>query len=95
MNFGRIADPTLQRLLATGRSETDPDRRRTIYQDVNRRFARHFYNLWAYWLEWTVAGRPAVHGFDVREQPDLPGGAAPFPGLADGHPTLGLWTRDP
>ncbi|HYI61011.1 MAG TPA: ABC transporter substrate-binding protein [Acidimicrobiales bacterium] len=92
-NFARIDDPEIQRLLDEGRSEPDPDARKQIYQDLNRRFGEQVWSLWANWTEWIVGSRPEVHGFSAEEQPKLPDGSAPFKGLPTGHPVQGIWVE--
>ncbi|WCO66024.1 ABC transporter substrate-binding protein [Iamia majanohamensis] len=91
-NFGRIDDPEVDALLAEGRSEPDPEARRAIYEELNRRFGEDVWNLWANWTTWRIASAPEVHGYSLDTLPLLPDGSAPFPGLATGHPTMGLWT---
>ncbi len=93
VNFGRIDDPMIDKALNDGRSETDPAKRKEIYEGLNKRFASQYYNIWANWTEWTIGAQPKVHGFDVKEQPKLPDDSDPFPGLATGHPVLGLWVE--
>ncbi len=92
-NFGRFADDEMQRLLDAGRSETDPDARRKIYEDINKRFATQIWNLWANWTRWVVATQPNVYGINVETAPKLPDGSGPFPGLATGHPLHGIWVK--
>ncbi len=88
VNFGKFSDPEIDRLLEEGRSEPDPEKRRQIYEDLNRRFADQMYNLWSFWTLWAVATAPEVHGL---LGPDLPDGSKPLPGLANGHALDGLW----
>ncbi len=88
VNFGRIADPEIDRLLDEGRVETDPAKRTEIYEEMNRRFADQVWNVWSQWTLWVIASAPDVHGV---LGPDLPDGSAPFPGLSDGHQVAGLW----
>ncbi len=88
VNFSRIDDPEIDRLLDAGRTTAEVAERRAIYEDLNRRFAEQVYNLWGDWVRWTVPTAPEVRGV---LGPDLPDGSAPFPGLGDGHPTAGLW----
>lgn len=90
-NFGRINDPELDRLLDEGRAETDEERRREIYEDVNRLFADKVYNLWFNWTQWNVATAPNVFGV---YGPDLPDGSKPFTGLATGHSVTGMWIEE-
>jgi len=92
-NFGRFQDDEMQRLLDAGRSETDPDKRKAIYEDVNKRFASQIYNLWANWTRWVVATAPEVYGIKPDTAPKLPDGSGPFPGLATGHPLHGIWVK--
>ena len=88
VNFGKFADPEIDRLLDEGRAESDPAKREVIYQDLNKRFASQVYDLWDQWTLWTVATATDVHGVFGA---DLPDGSKPFPGLADGHSLTGLW----
>ncbi|MDQ6696858.1 MAG: ABC transporter substrate-binding protein [Actinomycetota bacterium] len=88
VNFGRINDPVMDKLLDTGRSEIDPAKRQRIYQDVNRRFAKQVWNVWLSYTAWAIAENSKVHGI---LGPDLPDGSKPFTGLATGHPVLGMW----
>jgi peptide/nickel transport system substrate-binding protein len=91
VNFGRIDDPALNRLLDRGRSEPDPTARRAIYEDVNREFAKQVWNLWENWSHWAVPLGAGVHGDGGVFGPPLPGGQKPFDGLATGHPVYQLW----
>ena len=62
--------------------------RRTIYEDLNKRFAEQLWNIWSSYTIWSIASQPNVHGV---LGPDLPDGSGPFPGLATGHPVSGMW----
>lgn len=88
LNFGKFADPQMQALLDQGRSETDPAKRKDIYQQVDKRFASQLYNVWAYYSQWMVASKKTVNGFMGPALPD--GGGQPlfFYGR---HPLLGLY----
>jgi peptide/nickel transport system substrate-binding protein len=88
VNFGRFNDPEINRLLDEGRTTADPAQRKTIYEDLNKRFAEQLWNLWASYTIWSIASQPNVHGV---LGPDLPDGGGPFPGLATGHPVSGMW----
>jgi len=90
VNFGKFADPEIDRLLEEGRVEPDPAKREVIYQDLNKRFASQVYDLWDQWSLWNVATATDVHGVFGA---DLPDGSKPFPGLADGHALTGLWVE--
>jgi peptide/nickel transport system substrate-binding protein len=88
VNFGRIKDPEIDKLFDDARSELDQDKRKTMYEEMNRRFADQLWNLWQSWTIWSVASQPNVFGVLGA---DLPGGQGPFPGLATGHPVDGLY----
>ena len=88
VNFNKFNDPEMDALLDAGRAEPDKEKAAGIYQDINKRFATQGYNLWLQWVEWSVGTATDVHGI---YGPDLPDGGKPFPGLATGHPVLGLW----
>ena len=88
MNFGRINDPSIDKLLDEGRSEPDPAKRKKIYEDLNREFAKQVWNVWLSYTPWAVA--------ESRERPRHPRPRParrlkPSAGLATGHPLLGLW----
>jgi len=88
VNFGRINDPAIDKMLDTGRSETEAAKRKTIYENLNREFARQAWNIWLSYAVWAVAESAQVHGI---LGPDLPDGSKPSTGLATGHPVLGMW----
>ena len=85
VNFGRIADPEINRLLDEGR--TTPEGREEIYTELNERFASEVYNIWTSWTVWSIASNPDVNGI---LGPTLPIGAN-FPGLGTGHYVHGMW----
>jgi peptide/nickel transport system substrate-binding protein len=88
VNFGRINDPEIDAALDAGRGETDPDKRRQLYEDINREFGKDVWNIWAGWTEWGIAHALEVHGIPG---PNLPNGDKVTPGLALGHPLHGIW----
>jgi peptide/nickel transport system substrate-binding protein len=88
-NFGRFADPEIDRLLDEGRANPDPEAREGLYEDLNRIFGEQVYNIWNYYTIWTVATAPDVHGV-LGEGPSS---AEPFPGLAVGMPPAYLWVE--
>lgn len=75
VNFGRIDDPEIDRLLEAGRVETDPAQRRRIYEDLSRRFADQLWNLWSWYTVWAVAAQPGIEGVLGAPLPD--GGGKP------------------
>jgi peptide/nickel transport system substrate-binding protein len=90
INFGKFKDPQLQSLLDQGRSETDPAKRKAIYEQVTKIFGQQVYNLWSYWEQWDIASNPKVQGLMGPPLPDE-GGTAEF--LFGRHPLLGIWVK--
>jgi peptide/nickel transport system substrate-binding protein len=89
VNFGSINDPTMDKLLDDGRTETDPAKRQKIYEDLNKLFASEVYNIWGSWTVWSVAYQPKVHGILGDTMP----AGANFPGLGAGHYVTGVWVE--
>lgn len=87
VNFGAINDPGLDALMDAGRSETDPEARTAIYEDLTRRFASEVWNVWGSWAVWAVASTPNVHGLSGETMSK----GANFPGLGAGHFVTGVW----
>lgn len=71
-------------------AQTDPAKRKAIYEDVNREFAKEHYNLWLNWVQWDIGTATDVQGI---MGPALPDGSAPSPGLAVGHSLAGTWIQ--
>jgi peptide/nickel transport system substrate-binding protein len=88
-NFARIDDPEIDRALEDGRIETDPVKRRQIYEGLSRRFAEKVWNIWLNYSEWGIALAFDVHGVLAAELPD--DGGPVFTGVAGGHPVHGMW----
>jgi peptide/nickel transport system substrate-binding protein len=88
VNFGRINDPEIDRLLEEGRSEPDEAKRVAIYQDLSRRFADEYYNLWSWYTYWAVGYQNDISGVAGPPLPD--GGGRPFALFAGVVPVLGI-----
>jgi peptide/nickel transport system substrate-binding protein len=88
VNFGRINDPEIDRLLDEGRVETDPAKRTEIYKDLNRRFQQELYNLWAWYTLWATGYQNDVGGVKGPPLPD--GGGRPFALFSGVIPVLGI-----
>ena len=88
VNFGKIADPELQALMDQGRGETDPAKRKAIYQQVDKLFGEKVYNVWAYYASWTVAAQKNVQG---TAGPALPDGGGKPEFIFGRHPVVGMW----
>lgn len=91
INFGRIDDPEIDRLLDAGRAETDPEKRAAIYEDLTRRFGEQVWNLWSWHTVWAVAAKPEVKGVLGAPLPDGGGKPAFIGGFV---PVAGEWRRD-
>ena len=59
VNFPRLKDPELDQLWDEGRTTTDPDARKAIYEKVNQRMYDQAYNLWI--------SHPEVHLITVKD----------------------------
>jgi peptide/nickel transport system substrate-binding protein len=88
VNFGKIADPQLQALLDQGRTETDQAKRKQIYQQVTKIFAKQVYNVWAWYTDWMIAAEKKVQGLEGPPLPD--GGGKPL-FIYGRHPVVGIW----
>jgi peptide/nickel transport system substrate-binding protein len=94
VNFGRINDATIDHALEQGRSESDAEMRKALYQQIGSAFAKQAYNIWGWLTLWAFAGNPNVSGF---VGPDLPGPDAAGDGgsrglpIASVQPVVGLW----
>ena len=104
VNFAGVNDPEVDKLLDEGRSETDPAKRKAIYQDLTKRMSTQIHGVWSWYTPWAVAESANVHGI---LGPPLPGEDAskkgdattddparqPNRGLATGHSLIGLWVE--
>ena len=88
VNFNRINDPEIDRLLDAGRSEPDPAKRVAIYRDLNKRFGTELYDIWAWYTLWAVGFQTNVKGVTGPPLPD--GGGRPFPLFAGVVPVAGI-----
>ncbi|MFN8051300.1 MAG: ABC transporter substrate-binding protein [Acidimicrobiales bacterium] len=84
VNFGKINDPEMDRLLDAGRVEPDPAKRKAIYEDFNRAFRAGAYNEWNWYTEWGVGSYKTVHNLTGATLPDGSAG----PGLTWGWHSL-------
>ena len=78
VNFGKINDPDIDRLLDAGRIEPDPAKRKAIYEDLNRAFIKGAYNDWNWYSQWAMGYTKNVHGISSTTMPD-------------GSPGMGIW----
>jgi peptide/nickel transport system substrate-binding protein len=88
VNFGRINDPEIDRLLDEGRSEPDNAKRVAIYRELNKLFGKELYNLWSWYALWAVGYQNNIKGVVGPPLPD--GGGRPFALFAGVIPVLGI-----
>ena len=88
VNFGRINDPEIDRLLDEARSEPDAATRVAKYRELNKLFGKELYNLWAWYTLWAVGYQNNVKGVAGPPLPD--GGGRPFALFAGVVPVLGI-----
>ena len=88
VNFNGFNDPVINHAFEDGRSNSDPARRRSDYEAINREFGKQVYDAWGSWSIWSVPAATHVHG--IANLP-LPDGSAPFTGLTSGFDPAGLW----
>ncbi|MGH9135336.1 MAG: ABC transporter substrate-binding protein [Ilumatobacteraceae bacterium] len=85
LNFGRIRDPEVDRLLELSRSEADADVRRGYAEEINRRFASQCLIVPTAWTKWGIIFDPGVQNIGRSPLPDGSGfmrDGAGFPGQA-------------
>ena len=83
LNFGRLRDPEIDSLLEQSRSETDPEVRKTLAEDINRRFADQCFTIPTSSTQWGVFYNPDVQNISRSPLPDGDGfmrDGAGFPG---------------
>lgn len=70
LNFGRFADPEIDKALATIRGNPDEAARLAATEALNKRFASQVYNLWIYWTVWGVVSAQYVNDQGNNKLPD-------------------------
>jgi len=72
LNFGRIIDEEVDRLLEEIRTATDPEEQTAAAEDLSRRFAEQVYNVWFQWQFWGHPHQDDVHNVGVLHIPGAP-----------------------
>jgi peptide/nickel transport system substrate-binding protein len=90
LNFGRIKDPELDKLLDENRASTDPTRKKQIAEDVNRLFGKQCYNIWGSYTIWGVPHKPDIQGVGDFKMPDGSEGV-PGAGIAGTFYMMTVW----
>jgi peptide/nickel transport system substrate-binding protein len=91
INFGGINDPVINQLFDQGRVETNPAKRIQIYRNLNKEFASQLWNLWAWYVKWSVGAQKNIGGLNGAPLPDGHGQAfALFEGVV---PTATLYKK--
>ncbi len=83
LNFGRLHDPEIDSLLEQSRSESDPEVRKGLAEDINRRFAEQCFTIPTAGTQWGVFAQPAIQNIGRSPLPDGDGfirDGAGFPG---------------
>ncbi len=83
LNFGRLRDPEIDSLLEQSRSESDPEVRKGLAEDINRRFAEQCFTIPTTSTQWGVFYDPDVQNIGRSPLPDGDGfmrDGAGFPG---------------
>jgi peptide/nickel transport system substrate-binding protein len=68
LNFGRLADPVIDELLAKARGEGDPQIRRGYAEDINRRFAEQCWIIPLTYTKWAIFSKPKVQNIGRSPQ---------------------------
>ena len=74
LNFGRIIDPEVDRLLDEIRTETDEATRVSAAEDLNRYMNEQVFNVWNTWVHWAMATGTDVYNAGTLHIPDAPDG---------------------
>jgi peptide/nickel transport system substrate-binding protein len=74
LNFGRIDDPEVDRLLDVMRTNTDEAARTAAAEDLNRYMNEQVFNVWNWWSFWAYAHPETVHNVDTFHIPGAPEG---------------------
>jgi peptide/nickel transport system substrate-binding protein len=70
LNFGRIIDDEVDRLLGVLRTTTDEAERQSAAEDLNRYFAEQVFNVWNNWVYWGLAHSDTVFNVEGMTIPD-------------------------
>ena len=73
LNFGRIVNDDVDRLLDEIRTSTDEEARTAAAEELNQVFAENVFNVWNYWVFWGLAHRDNVYGVTGLSIPDADG----------------------
>lgn len=70
VNFSRMNDPEIDRLLDEARTSADPDERRAAAEDINRRIASECLMLPGTWTQWAIVHDGSIAGLGGLRLPD-------------------------
>jgi len=70
LNFGRMKDPEIDRLLDAARAEPDPAKQEALAEDVNRRLISECYVIPTTWAIWGIGMNPNIKGVGASTLPD-------------------------
>lgn len=91
INFGAFADDEISNDLETGRGmEVGSAARAKNYQGLAQDFADKLWNVWGWYINWTIGAKTNVYGLTGGTLPD---GSAPIPILAGLIRADNLWIK--
>jgi peptide/nickel transport system substrate-binding protein len=73
LNFGRIVDTEVDRLLEEIRTETDEELRTAAAEELNRYMNEQVFNVWSTWVHWAMATATDVYNAGTLHIPDETG----------------------
>jgi ABC-type transport system substrate-binding protein len=88
LNFARIENPQVDRLLLEQRSEVDFERRKEIWSDINEQLNADLPYIWLTHVVWAVVAQPYVQGVNEWELPD---GGTGFSQYNGNHQLYQIW----
>jgi peptide/nickel transport system substrate-binding protein len=71
LNFGRIVDPEVDRLLTEIRTATDDETRTAAAEELNRYFGEQVFNVWNNWVYWSLAHSDTVFNVEGHSIPGV------------------------
>jgi haloalkane dehalogenase len=96
INFGKLNDPVIDRLLEEGRVETDPAARKAIYTKLFRHMSSNVSALWFGYNDTYIAANDRIRdiiGPNLPNEAGKHGTQKPVQINASYHQLLGLWKR--
>jgi ABC-type transport system substrate-binding protein len=97
VNFSGFNDAKINDDYTQARGTDDAAKRKSLYEDANKEFAKQLWELWGYYALWTVPSQNNVHGINTLSLPTATSvnaiGNPPFQGLSSGIDVAPLWRK--